>query len=200
MMLVVEGKPRATNNPPVGVALKKPSPGGKPYLQLVASRALGDGNPAVICPGSMGAGGDGIPAASFPDPDAAALRDFACRFVSFNVNDPCTLNSNGLSGVADPEPAGRVCNSAEFMSCPGKLCQLAIRCSRRACATRGAPLDHPSRSSCGVSSASGHAARGPRSGGNARCKHATLAFPLDYPPGMRHRRSGFTRRPVTGVY
>ena len=101
MMLVVEGKPRATNDPAVGVALTEPLPNGKPDLQVVASRALGNGNPAVICPGTTGSGSDGIPAASFPDPDAAALRDLSCRFLLFNVNDPCTLNSNALPALGN---------------------------------------------------------------------------------------------------
>ena len=55
----------------------------------------------MICPGTAGSGSDGVPAASFPDPDAAALRDMACRFLAVNINDPCTLNSKGLPALGN---------------------------------------------------------------------------------------------------
>jgi len=111
MMLVVEGKPRGTNDPAVGTALTEPLPGGVPDLLVVGTQALGNGNPAVICPGTAGSFSDGVPAASFPDPDAAALRDMACRFLVVNINDPCTLNSNGAPalGNASAGPTVQFC-------------------------------------------------------------------------------------------
>ena len=113
-MLVVEGKPRGTNDPAVGTALTEPLPGGVPDLLVVGTQALGNGNPAVICPGPAAAGSDGVPATSFPNPDAAALADFACRFRLFNVNEPCTLNSNGSEALGNGSagPTVQFCGSS----------------------------------------------------------------------------------------
>lgn len=111
VVLVVEGKKGASGlSPGSALAEPPPLPGGRPDLLIEASLPLGNGAPAVICPGSEGAGGDGVPAVEPPDfgPGGAitdALKDFACRFIYRDASDPCTLNQFGQEGLGNPGAA-----------------------------------------------------------------------------------------------
>ena len=107
VMLVVEGKAGASGSSP-GTALTEPLPGGRPDLQIEASRPLGNGNPAVICPVLAAWEFDGIPAVAPPNFGADgsitdALRDFACRFGSYTLQYPCTLSFSGGFELANPD-------------------------------------------------------------------------------------------------
>jgi len=110
VLMVVEGKAGANGQPP-GIALGQPLPAdGRPHLLIEASRPLGNGNPAVICPDAAGDGSDGIPAVEppnfGPDPPGTttitdALKDVACRFISRPTLDPCTLNAFGDAALGN---------------------------------------------------------------------------------------------------
>jgi hypothetical protein len=75
------------------------SPAGRPDLQLLSSRALGDGSPAV-CDNSFPNEG-GVPAVQPPDfaveqAVSDALNDFGCRFRVFGEPGfACTQDNNG---------------------------------------------------------------------------------------------------------
>jgi hypothetical protein len=125
VLLVVEGKAGASGLAP-GIALAPPPPlpsDGRPHLLIEASRPLGDGGLPVICPGSEGAGLDGVPAVEPPDfgPGDAitnALRDFACRFVYRDATNPttsCLLNELGLEGLGNPDAAPTVQFCSEYI-------------------------------------------------------------------------------------
>jgi hypothetical protein len=82
--IIVEGRP-GLNGTEVGQSAYDPSLSGLPDLQIVASRALGNGSGAVCDRYPPEAGG--VPAVNPPRFDAPlveAINDFACRFVDGN--------------------------------------------------------------------------------------------------------------------
>jgi hypothetical protein len=100
-VIYVEGRP-GPSRLPVGTNLLSTqlgSPVGQPDLQIVSSRPLGDGSPAVCDKAFPGAGG--VPPIEPPDfaieqGISDALNDFSCRFRAFNESDfACTQDSNG---------------------------------------------------------------------------------------------------------
>lgn len=100
-ILYVEGRP-GPSGLPVALNLKSHLPGnpvGRPDLQILASRDLGNGSPAV-CDNAFPAAG-GVPGVDPPRFDADlvtsdALNDFACRFRVFDEPGfACTQDSGG---------------------------------------------------------------------------------------------------------
>lgn len=90
-LLVVEGRAGASRRP-VGIATFQPDSGSerRPDLQILTSRALGDGSPEV-CSG-------GVPAVVPPDyrPErfvSDALNDLGCNFAL--ATGACTVNTHG---------------------------------------------------------------------------------------------------------
>jgi len=108
-------------------------PGARPDIQILASRKIGAGDPAVCdavlparptgtgcgasAPFVEGAAG-GIPAIEPPTFDPAsqavadALNDFGCR-MSFNTTDsPCTLSAFGNPRVVATDSQGQFCSES----------------------------------------------------------------------------------------
>ena len=100
-LMVVEGRP-GTSGFPVGSMLAE-GDDGRPDVQLLTSRNLGNGT-SVVCdrgqPPPLGMGG-GIPAIEPPDFGEGpaitdAMLDFSCRFaVQPSREDACTLDNRG---------------------------------------------------------------------------------------------------------
>ena len=101
--LVVEGAP-GISGAPVGLSTFREDLASLPDLQIVASRPLGDGSPAVC---DNDPRGGGVPAVNPPDFGAspeniAVINDFACRFrdgeghpSGVGPADACTLFPSG---------------------------------------------------------------------------------------------------------
>ncbi|MBI3782163.1 MAG: hypothetical protein HY270_02060 [Deltaproteobacteria bacterium] len=116
--LIVEGRPGA-NGVEVGRSSYDESGAGFPDLQIVVSRALGDGSPTVCdrVPPSAG----GVPAIDPPSFDAApsviaAVNDLACRFVdgsdqpfSRGKADACILFPDGNFSFAGQGSTTQFC-------------------------------------------------------------------------------------------
>ncbi|GIW44697.1 MAG: hypothetical protein KatS3mg077_1979 [Candidatus Binatia bacterium] len=98
--LVVEGRAGASTRPP-GITTFQPDRSGtdgRPDLQMLASRPLGDGSPEV-CIG-------GVPAVVPPDfrPErfvSDALNDLGCNFSLSSLNS-CVVNAYGMASFAVP--------------------------------------------------------------------------------------------------
>ncbi len=105
-------------------------PGARPDIQILASRDLGAGDPAVCdaplparqtlgascgeAPPAVESDG-GIPAIEPPNYDLAsqavadAINDFGCRMAYNSVDSPCTLSSFGNPRYASPQSQGQFC-------------------------------------------------------------------------------------------
>ncbi len=100
--LVVEGRPGASGSP-VGTSSYTEDLSGLPDLQIVTSRALGNGSSAVcdLLPPNAG----GVPAVDPPnlgDPaNLRAINDFACRFRD-GVGDPLAITDRNNACVLYP--------------------------------------------------------------------------------------------------
>jgi len=120
-VLVVEGR-RGGDNSAAGQSSFNYDPGNpqaRPDLQILASRALGNGSTAV-CDNSPPDFG-GVPAVSPPSFDATqrtadALNDFGCRFVDGNGNpvarsvaNACVLQTSGEYGFASAQSQIEFC-------------------------------------------------------------------------------------------
>lgn len=101
-LLVVEARPGG-NGQPVASVLTPDAEDERPDLQIIASRALGNGS-TLVCdkgqPAPIGMGG-GVPAIDPPDFGPGqditdAMTDLACRFaVQPSSDDACTLDNLG---------------------------------------------------------------------------------------------------------
>lgn len=100
-LVFVEGRPGPSGLPVATNMLSSVlnSPAGRPDLQMLSSRALGDGSPAV-CDNSF-PGEGGVPAVQPPDfaveqTVSDALNDLGCRFRVFSEPGfACTQDNNG---------------------------------------------------------------------------------------------------------
>jgi hypothetical protein len=88
-------------------------PVNQPDLQVISSRNLGNGSPAV-CDQSLPSPG-GVPGIDPPDFSAVqavsdALNDLACRFKTFSQADfPCTQDTGGNFVLANPSSTIQFC-------------------------------------------------------------------------------------------
>lgn len=115
--IVVEGAP-GPSGAPVGLSTFREDLASLPDLQIVASRALGDGS-ASVC--DVSPPGGGVPAVDPPDfsatpPVVAAINDFACRFrdgegkpSGVGPADACTLFPSGDFGFVNPGSTVQYC-------------------------------------------------------------------------------------------
>jgi hypothetical protein len=76
-MIIVEGRPGISGFP-VGLSTYDEDLGGLPDLQIIASRSLGNGSPAVCDLSGPGGGVPGVDPPTFAS--IAAVNDLACRF------------------------------------------------------------------------------------------------------------------------
>lgn len=115
--IVVEAK-RGSSGEAVGHSAQDTNLGGFPDLQIISSRALGDGSKAVCDDPQTNPGG--VPAAkSFADNDTtiATVNDFACRFIDgsgapvgrTNTNDSCVTRDTGDFVFVDPTTEIQFC-------------------------------------------------------------------------------------------
>ncbi len=99
--MFIEGRPGATRLPvgSVTYTAKPNDPNAQPDLQILTSRALGDGSPAVCDNSLPGLGGipETTPVLFSPiQPITDALNDFGCRFRVFDEADlSCTQDNGG---------------------------------------------------------------------------------------------------------
>lgn len=120
-IIVVEGR-RGGDNTVLGQSSFNSDPGdpqARPDMQILSSRALGNGSTAV-CDNSSGNFG-GVPAVSPPSFDATqrtanALNDFGCRFVDGSgnttartANGACVLRRNGEYGFVTMQTQVQYC-------------------------------------------------------------------------------------------
>jgi hypothetical protein len=107
--LVVEGKPGPTNRP-VGQSTFNSNPGDPnalPNLQILLSRAIGDGSP-LVCDAGPNPPIGGVPAVDPPmfggtQASADAINDLGCRFTARGTaENACTRNANSEAAFANP--------------------------------------------------------------------------------------------------
>ncbi len=115
--LVIEGAP-GPSGAPVGLSTFREDLASLPDLQIVASRALGDGSTAVCDVTPPGGGVPAVDPADFSSTPAiiAAINDFACRFRDGQGNpsgvgpaDACTLFPSGDFGFVNPGSTVQYC-------------------------------------------------------------------------------------------
>lgn len=112
--LVIEGKPGSSGRP-LGSSTYRSDLSGLPDLQIVASRALGDGS-AEVCDLRPRVA-DGVPAVDPPlFDDVAAVNDLACRFrdgagqsLGRTAADACVQFDNGSFGFVAPDSTLQFC-------------------------------------------------------------------------------------------
>ncbi|MCX8070916.1 MAG: hypothetical protein N3C12_00495 [Candidatus Binatia bacterium] len=134
--IVVEGAP-GVSGAPVGLSTFQEDLASLPDLQIVASRALGDGSLAVC---DVSPPGGGVPAVEPADFSAtpeitAAINDFACRFrdgegkpSGVGPADACTLFPSGDFGFVNPASTVQYCAQvSRLMSFPVGDTVLSVR-------------------------------------------------------------------------
>lgn len=112
--IVLEGRP-GSNGRPVGMSTYRSDLSDLPDLQIVASRALGDGSAAVCDARPPQAGGvPGVDPPRFDDP--AVVNDLACRFrdgvdqpSGRTAGDACVQFDNGSFGFVAPDSTVQFC-------------------------------------------------------------------------------------------
>jgi len=110
MTLVIEARSGLSGQAP-GHATYLES-GDLPDLQVVVSRALGDGNPAVCEQKGRSGGIPAVPALDFTaDPaTVAAINDLGCRaFGGIGQPSPCTRAPTGLFAMVNPASTFQFC-------------------------------------------------------------------------------------------
>lgn len=133
--MVIEAKP-GSNGRAVGTATYRD--GGRPDLQIVASRALGDGSASVCDRVPPNAGGvPGVDPPQFSDaPEiVAALNDFGCRFLdgtgqprARSRNDACILKADGSFDFARPDSTVQFCGFVDVpMAFPAGDTRVTVR-------------------------------------------------------------------------
>ncbi|MBI4518925.1 MAG: hypothetical protein HY699_24300 [Deltaproteobacteria bacterium] len=117
-MLVVEGQP-GTSRARVGkrMVLSDPNdPTVRPDLQMIVSRPLGNGSPAICDKGPAPAPMGGVPASGLdfgPSQAVAdAINDLTCRFDSHeSAGDACTLGPLGVPAFAGTGTQQQFCTA-----------------------------------------------------------------------------------------
>lgn len=136
-LIVVEGRPGISGRP-AGTTVfnwNPEDPNALPDLQIVSSRALGDGSSAVCdnqAPSFLG----GVPAVdppvfSGPQPVADAINDLACRFSArASPGDACTVDAQRNPKFVSPDSTVQFCTvpavGAEIAFPPGDT-RLTVR-------------------------------------------------------------------------
>jgi hypothetical protein len=136
-LVVIEGRPGNSRRTlsEFGTDDFPTSPPGKADLWLISDRQLGNGSGEVCDEGpSIGnpnAVAGGVPAATSFD-DVAAIDDFACRFVFYNVDsESCTFDELGNFDFVSPVSTGQFCSGPaigqEMAFPPGQDTMLMVR-------------------------------------------------------------------------
>lgn len=118
-LLVVEARPGASFRQPGRITMDFSCQAGAsgtctglPDLQLLVSRDLGNGSPAVCDTGATGGGVPGVSTLAFDGSTAVldAANDLSCRFSLHVTNDQaCTRNTFGNFAFRSPETTTQYC-------------------------------------------------------------------------------------------